>query len=143
MAVHLYVVYEDSTGLIVNYGSAPPSMIAAQAWEPGTTSIEVSQLPDPDIEYVTVDGNGEASVVPRPPMSLTIGSTTVPADSATPCGISGIPAGSEATVRGPNGRAQTVVDDGDLQITFDLAGSYSVTLVSFPFIDETIEVTAI
>lgn len=70
--------------------------------------------------YYVADG----VLVAKQAMSLTVSPDSIPADGETVATVSGIPVGSQAVVSG-----QTVtVDDGSMELTFDLPGTYIVSL---------------
>lgn len=62
--------------------------------------------------------------IAKPEMSLMLDTDTVPADGETLATISGIPAGTTAIV----GDQLLIVDDGMLEMSFDLPGEYEVSL---------------
>lgn len=70
--------------------------------------------------YYMIDGVRVA----KPEMVVTLDTDTIPADGVTLATVSGIPAGTTATVYGQS----KVVNDGSLALTFDLAGDYEVVL---------------
>lgn len=125
--ISLFTVYDSVTGAIKRTGTAPDSMIAIQAQ---TGEAVVTGQYDAAAQYLP---GGVPTA--RPAMTSTIDVTTVPADGVTPITISGAPAPCNIDVAGP--ASYTSSDpDGTIQLTFNLAGTYTVTLSAFPYLNQ-------
>jgi hypothetical protein len=116
----------DATGLVLRSGTCQPDDLPLQAG-PGEFALEgrANDL----LEYV-VGG----VIQPRPVMSVLLDVTTVPADGLSEATFTGVPTGAAVTVRGPATDAFTV-PDGELVMTFDVPGTYRVSIEKFPFRD--------
>jgi len=73
----------------------------------------------------------EGVVTLRSDNPSTLSADTVVADGVSVLILSNVPVGSTVTVSGPV-QASSVVDDGSLEITVDIAGGYTVFVDSFP-----------
>lgn len=109
---------------------------------PGDVVIEDTESSADDWESFQRDLGGyyvaDGARVAKAAMSLTVSPDSVPADGATVATVSGVPAGSQAIVSG-----QTVtVDDGALEVSFDLAGTYIVSLSHPHYLPETVIIHA-
>jgi hypothetical protein len=118
-----FVVF-DSTGRVLRSGTCPSNDLFLQA---GTGEFVLEGRANDLLDYV-VDG----VVRPRPVMPVMFDNSTVPATSEVT--FTGIPDGAKVRVSGPANDAFTV-PDGELVMTFDVPGTYRVSIEKFPFRD--------
>ena len=105
-------------------GTCPPGDLFLQA---GPGEFVMEGRANDLLDYV-VDG----VVRPRPVMPVMFDNATVPVGSEVT--FTGIPAGANVRVSGPATDAFTV-PDGELVMTFDVPGTYRVSIEKFPFRD--------
>lgn len=66
------------------------------------------------------------AIVDKTAMGATIDKVNVQANAIDFATIGNLPPGCEVSITGPNGLSLVVVDDGSLELTFDLVGTYRV-----------------
>jgi len=125
-----YTVYETATGRVLQHGSCPDIDFTRQA----RTGQAVLEGIYGDEEYYVSAG----SPTLRPESPIT--SATLTVSEGVAWELNNIPAGTSARVKGP-AFLEGVLNPGTDTITFDVAGTYSVQLSTFPYLDKTLEVT--
>lgn len=120
--------------MIVGWMNAAGSS-ATPTLPPGIVALDYDG--DPSDKYV-VGG----AVTLRPAMQATLDVPTIAANGTDKATISGVPAGARARVEDVNGISVYVVTDGRLEITADVAGSISVAVQLWPYLDARYTVTA-
>lgn len=137
-----FVVYNETTGEIVNSGSAPANMMDIQAWEPGTKVLAVdSGEYRAETHYVVAD-----EVIPRLVLGATPSALSIPADGVTESVLSGLPPGTAVRIKETDSRklfTKFTVDDGALEFSTDEAGDYHVLLTVFPYLEEEHTIVAV
>lgn len=133
-----YVIYDENGKILaavetpepISAGQLKPILIAHQ-------NSRWIKTDDPvDVELDFVEGR---KVRRRPKMPAKANRTVVPADAMTPVEISKIP--PAATLQVEN--QQATVNEGRVELTFDMPGKYRVTLKKFPFLDADQEIEAV
>lgn len=116
-----YIVYDTNSGRILRSVTCPPDMIQLQYDASESAHIEHTMVDD--TQYYVVAGQ----VVQRPEFTEQISGTV----------ISNLPVPTTVVIN----EEEFLVDDGSAELSFEHPGSYTVRLVSFPYIDKTVEVT--
>jgi hypothetical protein len=125
--VSLYAVYDPSTGEILRVGNCTPddlAVIDAKVAESGHAAIERYDESHNDATAYVLDG----VVTIRPAMGATIDGLT----------LSDIPIGAVLTIEG----VEYTITDGEAELSFSAAGTYTVTLSHWPHYDQSFEVVA-
>jgi len=115
----------DATGKIERVVDCPDSMATRQV-KSGESIIP--GVANDNTQYVVA-----GVITDKPPMTTAINTTTVPADGVTPITITGAPIPCNFEVTGPANYFGSD-PDGTLQLTFNLAGTYTVKLEAFPYL---------
>lgn len=130
----VYSCYDLITGKVMWAGEMPDYMIPLQT----TDKLGViREALNTNTHYVDV--NTETSK-PRPPLPVVANKSQIQADGVDELVLSGVPVGS--SVIWPDGE-EGVVNDGEVALSVDLAGSYVIKIVSFPYLTEEFTVEAI
>ena len=108
-------IYDVATGEYMGNYSGPFAALATVISEDKSYLIDVTM--DAQAEYI-VDG----AVTARPMLSLLVVGNTV----------QGIPDGAEITVSGPLS-GETIHDTGDFTLTAEDAGTYTISVLAFPY----------
>jgi len=117
-----FYVYDTATGRILSVGRCPQSMVADQASQPGTASGEGDVDPRRDTINTTT---GLPNPPPGTPVPATLDDLAMAADGADEALVSGLTNGT--TVHWFDS-AVTVIDDGELRVTSEYAGSFDCEL---------------
>lgn len=123
MPASAFTLYDQSTGSIVATVRCEASFIDQQL-RPGQGYVAGAFK---HADHYVVAGDA----VPRPENPATLDVPTIAADGVDVATVSGIPTGTLATIDGPT-IAAIPVDDGSLELTADVPGTYTVRLESFP-----------
>lgn len=92
---------------------------------------------DPEHEWAP-DGVRED----RPALPATISQTTFAADDEDAVTVAGLPVPCDIAIAGPSGETTVSVDDGELTLTADVAGTYRLSVDQWPFLPWQVEVIA-
>jgi len=128
------VVFDSMSGEILRTGHVHTYMAAMQA-QVGETVIEGTA--NDATQYILA-----GVVTDKPQLALTPDKTTVIADGVDVSTTLSVPNPTNVVITGPANDSFQVTD-GSLELTFDTAGTYTVTLSAFPYLDQTIEITAV
>lgn len=121
-----WIVYNKYTGKILRIVSGPESIYNAIIVEPSVEDVIEGSC---DIDgYVVVNKKAILRVV----MPVGIDKTDITADGISEVTISSINVGATLTV---NSIDHGQVNDGKVEMTFDLSGQYIIKLSLFPYID--------
>lgn len=121
-----HVVYNGETGEILAILTSKRTDIASVLKGEFAGMSILSDVGDVDDLTQYVSNN---SIVDKPAMNITV-------EEGDTCLISGLPIPCKVTVDG----VDYIVDDGEIDIDFDLLKSHSIELESFPYISKDIEV---
>lgn len=113
--------YDDS-GRILFSGIVPESMIGLQG-----ENVWIGEA-DSLTQYI-VDGQ----LVPRPPLPVAMACNTVRANGVDEVVFASVPSGTLVRALGPAEMTGTTEIDGDVTMTFALAGRYEIMMDNFPF----------
>lgn len=119
----LFAVYNPTTGAILRVGQCQESDMGLQAGA-GEEAVERVDESHNDANAYVLAG----VVTARPEMGATIDGLT----------ISSIPVGAVLTIEG----VDYTVDDGEAELTFSAAGTYTVMLKHWPHYDQSFEAVA-
>lgn len=114
----------DAAGRILFAGEVPESMVGLQGENVWVGAVNVQT------DYI-LDGE----CVSRPLMPARLSKSVVRADSTDELVIAGVPAGALLRVTGPVPMEGVVERNGDVALTFALAGAYGLALELFPYLD--------
>lgn len=132
-----FIVYTVATGLIKRTGTAPINMISIQA---GAGEAVIEGVADVNSQYI-LDGE----ITNKPVFPSVINKNTVNADSIDEINITNVPPGTwMLLVSDENGiRVAEIVDDGDIDLVFDIDGQYKLSLSCFPYLDYEVTIDAV
>jgi hypothetical protein len=136
-----YLVYSVSTGAILRTGDAPPSMVLIQA----QSGERVMQGPaNQGTQYVQVAENQDDDVLAdRDAIPYTVSASTIAADGLEACVVGNLPIPCSWRLSGPLNASGTELD-GQLEITTDEPGNYTLELVAaVQYLPATITITAV
>ena len=131
-----YILY-DSMGRISIKGNCPESMVQAQDGLQGLGVLVGTGNMETDYVDITLD---PPEIKPRLPFPGTQNKTSILADGLDEWIVSSLPVGSVVTW--PDGEV-TTINDGTLEFTVDLAGTYTFKFDPFPYLEEEVSVEAI
>lgn len=123
----LYAIYALTTGEILRSGQCQESDLELQAGDGQAVIERASQDQHDGNSYVDLSGP-DPVVSPFPEMGATISGLT----------ISDIPAGAVLTIEG----VDYTITDGTAELSFSAAGTYTVKLSKWPYLDQSFEVVA-
>lgn len=126
-----FVKYDPASGQILFCGEVPEEMIELQG-----ENLWLGEA-HPLCDYILA---GEKAA--RPAMAVTPNSDRVLADGADELVLTGVPAGTEVRITGPVPMDGITEFDGDVTLTFALAGAYLITLDRFPYQSMEVRVNA-
>ena len=79
----------------------------------------------------------------RPVLPISFDKTTVTADGVDKITITNIPSGTKFRCSQLSSQYREVtVDDGQLELTFEVAGTYKFEISCFPYLDQEVEINA-
>jgi hypothetical protein len=122
----LNAIYNKNTGRLTNILECPLTQVAANLALLPTThkSIETVISYNTDTYFIDVQNS---EIIPRPENPTTINGYI----------LTNLPVPSTVRI----GTEEFLVEDGELEMAFDLPGTYTINVDSFPFQDATFEVT--
>lgn len=126
----IYAVYMIESGEIVGVVSMGDEAPQVGDFGPRRAAVPAPDASPSDIPsgYYVADGRA----VPRPRMGCVVSKTTILANGTDSLSISSVPAGAAVSIMDANGQHQYKVDDGILEITSDVVGSFRITIEAFP-----------
>ncbi len=131
-----YVLY-DNNGKIETTGACPEHMVQAQDGLQGLSVLEGEGRPE--TQYVDILQDPPV-IADRLPFPGTQNTSQIQANGTDEWVVLNIPVGSIVTW--PDGVISTI-NDGILQFTVDLAGTYSFVFDSFPYLLEEVSIEAV
>lgn len=129
------VVFHDEDGRISHSGKFDTASLAGAT----QSYLEVDE-PRPD--YDATDYVVAGALAPRPSMEAVLSAATIPANGVDVVTLSGVPAGAEVMIIGPQ-MMSGVADGSTLQFSFALPGQYMVVARLFPFVDLEVTIHAV
>lgn len=135
-----FVHFRSDSGEIVGMGTAPEAYVAAQK-QPGCGVLVVEGRGDYRASHYVVDPAGTPALAPKLDMAPTISATTVIADGTATITISGLPDPAHIAIAGPN-QASGEVTGGEVALSFDAPGTYTVRAEAFPYLPWTVSIDA-
>jgi hypothetical protein len=123
----LFATYDPSTRKILRVGQCQESDLAVQAGAGDEVIERTDASHDDGNAYVDLSGL-DPVVTARPEMGANISGLT----------ISDVPVGAVLTIEG----VDYTVNDGEAELSFSAAGTYTVTLAHWPHYDQSFEVVA-
>lgn len=141
--IKYYIIYRISTGEILSYGTTFEEDLNNIPYDPSNDIVEVSDLVNNLTQYW--DG---LEVVNRPAFSESNNWNTLFIDSD---GVSqatfgpNLPNPTTVNIVGPNNvlPVDGTIIDGQLEVTVNYQGTYTVTLNSFPYMEEIFTITGL
>lgn len=134
-----FVVYDTNTGQIKRVGSAADGQMSLQpSPKSGRAEGVLAGVADQRKHYVDLN---TFQIVDRPAMLAALDVDTVVADGVAAATLSGLPMPATVRVRGPI-RARQIIPDGNVVLTFDMAGIYFIEIISFPYRDQRFRLVA-
>ena len=127
MSTLTFTIYDSNTGRILGACTMPAGELAPTFGD----IAYYGGLADQATEYI--DTVTELPIA-RPAWPSPPDKTTVAADGAELVTFSNVPAGTRVHIKGPANDDFTV-DDGTVELTFDLEGSYDIWMISHPYLD--------
>lgn len=131
-----YVIYYTSTGEIKNVGEGNLAQIKEYPYPEGLAWLEIPEWIDHN-NYVDLS---DLSVRQKTVMSIAVSALTILADGNDTATITGIPAGTE--VMWPDGQTD-IVNDGEVRLSVDLPGTYTLRFSAIPYLDEEVTIEAV
>jgi len=126
-----YSVYNNS-GKIVRSISAPPNMLGLQPLSLGESIINAKA----NLETDYIPNPANPVVTPRPANPTTLDKTTVTADGVDKAIASGVPLNSVITLTDSTGSITTgTATTSSIDLIFDIAGTYTIRVELFPYLD--------
>ena len=124
--INSYLIY-DTTGRILRTVIASPSLAELQP-----TSSELMLIGEGSSLIYYIKGE---TVTPRPDMPAQFNRTEVIADSTDTITVTNLPDPCIITYTGPGFEATKEVTGGTAEFTTDVAGTHTVKVVAFPYLD--------
>lgn len=142
----MIVLIHDATGRLLQSIHEPvPAGFAEQLKQKGTTFLVLGEPgePTPDVHALYqskwVEGG---QLKDRPQLPVTLDRSSLSADGQDEARLTGLPVPCDVTIEGPDGRETVTVEDGEIVMTADVAATYRISAVSWPYLPWSAEVIA-
>lgn len=122
-----FFAHFDASGILVQTGSCPDSMLGLQLPPAGGGQVELSEAPTDPQAFLQGNCVVAGSVVGKTYMSIGVSDISISAGASVT--LTGVPAGSTVSI---NGGTPTAVNGGSLVAPSVVAGSLTVVLACPP-----------
>lgn len=132
-----YAVYDIATGAIGQVGSVGQASLEISDFGPGNAWLERDGLVDGATHYVDL---ATIQITDKQPLDLTVDKISITADGADTSTISGIP--EATTIIWPD-RQANIINDGLVEFSVDLPGTYTLKFSAIPYLDQEVTIEAV